>query len=578
MAQVFYNKFNRVKRIVLFLSVIGFYGVVYGQSKFTNPILAGAYPDPSIVRVGDDFYLINSSFEYFPALPIHHSTDLVNWKHIGYALDREEQVYKGVNLIDVQQQGGIHAPSIRYHNGTFYVVVTNVYSPQDKALPTEMVNFVLTAKDPRGPWSLPHIIENAPGIDPDLFFDDNGKVYFVGTHDTGKPNTNGIGEIWVKELDLTTWTLSGERSSIWRGACGGCCVEGPHIYKKDGLYYLMVAEGGTARNHAVMIANSRSIRGPYVSNPKNPILTSRHLSNNNWVHSTGHGDLVELKDGRWYIVALGVRNDLEGTSNMGRETHLIPVQWETAISGWKEDPKGVWKPIEDYWPVCAPLTGKVERKENLPYADKKQNDPHYFRDDFNTDKRDVAWNFRRLPAPEMYTLTARKGYLRLNLSPATFGKRGRYHAMGFRQTESDFDYQLRMKFEPKNEKAEAGMSLFQQDDNFLNFTLIRKNGQTQLRLQHQSQENGLNTIKEIPLEHYNGSIHLKVLSKKDVYHYAYSLDEGKTFQPLDTTPANLILCTGYIGTNLGIYASSNGQDSQEYADFDWVEYQGYTRN
>ena len=156
------------------------------QDQFRNPILRGGYPDPSIVRVDDDFYLVNSSFEYFPALPIHHSKDLVNWELIGYGLGRKEQVNNAVNLSDVQQQGGIHAPSIRYHKGTFYIVVTNVYSPKDKNLDAEMVNFVLTAKDPKGPWSNPHIIENAPGIDPDLFFDDDGKVYFVGTHDKGK--------------------------------------------------------------------------------------------------------------------------------------------------------------------------------------------------------------------------------------------------------------------------------------------------------------------------------------------------------------------------------------------------------
>lgn len=567
-----------MKRTLFFLHTMVFCGIALGQTHFTNPILAGAYPDPSIVRVGDDFYIVNSSFEYFPALPIHHSTDLVNWELIGYGLDREEQVRKGVNLVDVQQQGGIHAPSIRYHNGTFYLVVTNVYSPKDSSLPTEMVNFVLTAKDPRGPWSDPHVIEGAPGIDPDLFFDEDGKVYFVGTHDTGKPNANGIGEIWVQELDRTTWALKGKRSSIWRGACGGCCVEGPHIYKKDGLYYLMVAEGGTARNHAVMIANSRSIRGPYTSNPKNPILTSRHLSNTNWVHSTGHGDLVELKDGRWYMVALGIRSDLEGTSNMGRETHLIPVQWETAISGWKEDPKGVWKPIEDFWPVCAPLTGKVERNERLPFPEKKQEDPHHFRDDFAPEERNISWNFRRLPPQNMYSLTARKGYLRLYLSPATFAKRARYHAMGFRQSESDFDYQLRMAFNPKKEGTEAGMSLFQQDDNFLNFTLIKKNNRVHLRLQHASKEDGLQTIKQEALREYNGSILLRLSAKDDKYEFTYSLDNGKSFLPYDTTASNLVLCKGYIGTNLGVYASSNGRKSQEFADFDWVNYQGYTRN
>jgi len=181
----------------------------YSQDTFINPVINGGYPDPSIVRVDDDFYIVNSSFEYFPALPIHHSKDLVNWELIGYGIDRPSQAINEVNLYDVQQQGGIHAPSIRYHDGLFYIVVTNVYSPEDKSKPTEMVNFILTAKNPAGPWSDPYVIEGAPGIDPDIFFDDNGKVWFVGTHDTGNPNKNGIGEIWIQELDLNSWKLKG---------------------------------------------------------------------------------------------------------------------------------------------------------------------------------------------------------------------------------------------------------------------------------------------------------------------------------------------------------------------------------
>ena len=197
-----------------------------------------------------------------------------------------------------------------------------------------MVNFIITAKDPAGPWSDPHVIEGAPGIDPDLFFDDDGKVYFVGTHAVGKPTVNGIGEIWVQELDLESRELKGDRTSVWRGACGGCCVEGPHMYKVNGKYYLMVAEGGTSHHHAVMIAASDDVTGPFESNPRNPIFTSRHLSKSNWVHSTGHADLVELPDGRWYMVALGIRSDVDGASNMGRETHLMPVIWEPAIARW----------------------------------------------------------------------------------------------------------------------------------------------------------------------------------------------------------------------------------------------------
>ena len=543
---------------------------VYSQDTFINPIINGGYPDPSIVRVENDFYIVNSSFEYFPALPIHHSKDLVNWELIGYGIDRPSQGTGKVNLYDVQQQGGIHAPSIRYHDGLFYIVTTNVYSPIDKSKPTEMVNFILTAKNPAGPWSDPYVIEGAPGIDPDIFFDDNGKVWFVGTHDTGNPNKNGIGEIWIQELDLNNWKLKGQRHSIWRGACGGCCVEGPHIYKQYGRYYLMVAEGGTSYNHAVMIASSKNIEGPYDSNPKNPILTSRHLSNNNWVHSTGHADLVQLKDNRWYMVSLGIRNEMDSTSNMGRETHLMPVVWEEAWDNWVEVEKGRWEPVIIKWPVVAPNTGKVERNTSIPFLEKKQNINYSFYDDFTSSKLDLQWNFRRVPKENTYELNSKNKTLKLNLSPESFELRSQYNLMGFRQKETEFEYSSSMNFKPKKNFSEAGLSIFSQDDNYINFTVKKHNNKTLLNLSVKPRDQKLDIIKSIPLK-YNENIILKIVSKDNKYIYYYSLDDGNSFDVFTETGANLVLCKGYIGTNLGLYASSNGYKTKEYAEFEWVK-------
>ena len=543
---------------------------VYSQDTFINPIINGGYPDPSIVRVENDFYIVNSSFEYFPALPIHHSKDLVNWELIGYGIDRPSQGTGKVNLYDVQQQGGIHAPSIRYHDGLFYIVTTNVYSPVDKSKPTEMVNFILTAKNPAGPWSDPYVIEGAPGIDPDIFFDDNGKVWFVGTHDTGNPNKNGIGEIWIQELDLNNWKLKGQRHSIWRGACGGCCVEGPHIYKQYGRYYLMVAEGGTSYNHAVMIASSKNIEGPYDSNPKNPILTSRHLSNNNWVHSTGHADLVQLKDNRWYMVSLGIRNEMDSTSNMGRETHLMPVVWEEAWDNWVEVEKGRWEPVIIKWPVVAPNTGKVERNTSIPFLEKKQNINYSFYDDFTSSKLDLQWNFRRVPRENTYALNSKNKTLKLNLSPESFELRSQYNLMGFRQKETEFEYSSSMNFKPKKNFSEAGLSIFSQDDNYINFTVKKHNNKTLLNLSVKPRDQKLDIIKSIPLK-YNENIILKIVSKDNKYIYYYSLDDGNSFDVFTETGANLVLCKGYIGTNLGLYASSNGYKTKEYAEFEWVK-------
>ena len=344
---------------------------------FKNPILRGGYPDPSICRVGSDYYIVNSSFEYFPGLPIHHSTDLVNWELIGYGLHREEQASGAVNLLDVQSNGGIHAPTIRCRDGRFYIITTNVYLPPDDGAETQFVNFVITADDPRGPWSEPHVIDGAPGIDPDLFFDEDGRVWYVGTHAPEKPNFPGEGEIWLHELDTDDWTLTGDRYFLWRGACGGVWAEGPHLYKRDGRYYLLIAEGGTSLNHAVTVAVSDEITGPYHSNPRNPILTSRHLGYDYWVNSTGHADIVELPDGRWYMVALGIRGDEQRNSNMGRETHLIPMTWQREPFEWKA--------IKYLWPVAAPESGRVERNLPLPFSKMTQYRQNAFVDSFDTD-------------------------------------------------------------------------------------------------------------------------------------------------------------------------------------------------
>jgi len=563
----------------LLLALLLFPILLTAQSgTFINPIIPGGHPDPSICRAGDDFYIVNSTFEYFPGLPIHHSKDLVNWELIGYGIHREEQGLGVVNLWDVQQNGGIHAPTIRYHDGLFYIIVTNVYSPKEKGKPGVMVNFIITAENPAGPWSDPHHIEGAPGIDPDLFFDDDGKVYFVGTHDVGRPNANGIGEIWVQELDLDNWKLKGERHSIWLGACGGCCVEGPHIYKEHGKYYLLIAEGGTGHNHAVMLAASDKIEGPYENNPRNPVLTSRHLSKKNWVHSTGHADMVELPDGRWYMVALGKRNDRDGHSNMGRETHLIPVTWEPAIARWEQVSETVWEPVEYLWPVAAPETGKIERDATpLPFPDKPQYYNDAFADNFDSEKLDLEWNFRRVPQVNTYSLAARKGYLRLNLKSEIFQRREQYSLIGIRQKESEFEYAAKMEFNPKNNQAEAGISIFQQDDNYINYTVEKVDGQPVLKLAIKERKEDLKIVKQQTLSNYKGSITFKVISKNDQYEYFYSLNNGASFTSFATTPDNIVICYGYIGTNVGIYATSNGQPTAEYADFDWVSYEGYQR-
>ena len=565
--------FSTSNLLIVLLSVftLAFQDEANAQSgMFTNPVLRGGYPDPSICRVGDDFYIVNSSFEYFPGLPLHHSKDLVNWELVGYGLHREEQVTGAVNLVDVQSNGGIHAPTLRCRDGQFYIITTNVYLPQGDHATTQFVNFVITAKNIEGPWSEPHVIEGAPGIDPDLFFDDDGRVWYVGTHTPDNPNFPGEGEIWLHELDPDSWELRGKRYFLWRGACGGEWAEGPHLYKRDGRYYLLVAEGGTSFNHAVTVAVSDDITGPYHSNPRNPILTSRHLGYDFWVNSTGHADIVELADGRWYMVALGIRGDEDRSSNMGRETHVIPMTWQREPFEWKE--------TRYLWPVVAPLTGRVERNTPLPFRNKPQVRRNEFVDDFAGDSLKLDWNFRRFPMPGTYSLTARSGFLRLHAKPGVIEERGRASLVGVRQTESDFEYRAKMQFSPKQDDVEAGVVLFQKDNKYLGFT-VRRNGNVEELQIVLAQPNSAPTIIErAEIEGYGGDIVFRVVSIDSKYEFAYSLDHGNSFKAFGETRANHILAHGsYTGAYLGLYTTSNGAESVEYADFDWIRYNANER-
>ena len=553
------------------------------ELSYNNPIIPGSYPDPSICRVGDDFYIVNSSFEYFPGLPIHHSKDLVNWNLIGYGLHRDDQCSGEMNLVDVQTDGGIHAPSIRYHDGLFYIITTNVYSPGPQQ-PTEMINFIITAEQVEGPWSNPHIIEGAPGIDPDIIFDD-GKVWYVGTHVPEKPNFNGEGEIWLQELDLDDWSLKGERYFLWRGALYyGTWAEGPHIYKRNGFYYLLIAEGGTSLEHAVMVSVSDNVKGPYVPNARNPILTSRHLSNDYWVNSIGHADLLELADGRWYMVALGIRSEIDTYSNMGRETHLIPVTWEEEPFEWKYDKiEKEWSELPDgerfeklrrvnyEWPVCSPITGRVERSFPLPFTNLPQFNKQTFRDDFDSKNLNLEWNFRRVPQKGTYLINHKDGFLRLFSSKNVIENRKGCSLLGIRQIETDFEFSVKMLYNPTIQGGQAGISIFQKDNNYFTFTVEKNKENHVLKLLLKERKKEPVVIHQTFIKSYNGSITFKVNSENNSYNFYYSLDDGNSYKSFLETGSDKILSNGYTGAYMGLYTTINGKNIEEFADFDWVK-------
>jgi len=555
------NSFNNIfcsycRKTIFFFAIYSL-----NAQTFKNPILAGGYPDPSICRVGNEFIMVNSSFEYFPALPIHKSKDLVNWELAGHGLNRLEQVSGQINLIDVQSNGGIHAPTIRFHNGKYHIITTNVYYDEiiQRATAT---NFIITSSKPEGPWSNPIIIKGAPGIDPDIFFDDDGRVWYTGNHQPLDPTFNGETEIWMQELDPNSFQLIGQRFFVWRGACGGVWAEGPHIYKKDGNYYLLIAEGGTSFNHSIMVAVSDTISGPYVSNERNPIFSSRHLSYDNWIHSTGHGDLVELEDGRWYVMMLGVRGDVKRKSNMGRETFIAPVSWEIEPYDWKER--------KIVWPVIAPQTGKILKNNPMIFSETTPNKETYFVDNFNDTNLGLAWNRRRAPMQKMIDLASNPGSLRLYTNHNKLQERKRANFTGIKQTESDFSFETKMTFSPTSDSDEAGIAIVQKDNNFLSLTLKQSSDDIALELKLMNEIQTSISSKKID---YNSKlpIQLKVESFNNKYHFYYALENQK-FQLLAEAAANHLLSHGYTGAHIGLYATSNGQMSTGYVDFDRVEY------
>lgn len=505
--------------------------------------------------------MVNSSFEYFPALPIHKSKDLVNWELVGHGLNRLEQVSGQINLIDVQSNGGIYAPTIRFHNGKFHIVTTNVYYDEIKQRATA-TNFIITSSSPEGPWSNPIVIKGAPGIDPDIFFDDDGRLWYTGNHQPSDPTFKGETEIWMQELDPNSFQLIGQRLFVWRGACGGVWAEGPHIYKKDGSYYLLIAEGGTSFNHSIMVAVSDTITGPYTANKRNPIFSSRHLSYDNWVHSTGHGDLVELEDGRWYVVMLGVRGDVKRKSNMGRETFIAPVSWEIEPYDWKER--------KIAWPVIAPQSGKILKNNKIIFSETIVNKETFFVDDFNDTNLGLAWNHRRAPKQNMFDLVSNPGSLRIYTNPNKLQEKKRANFTGIKQTESEFSFETKMTFAPSSDSDEAGIAIVQKDNNFLSFTIKQSNDDISLEVKLMNDIQMSIASKKID-KNATSTIQLKVESYHNNYFFYYTHDNQK-FQLLAKTSADHLLSHGYTGAHIGLYVTGNGQKSTGYADFDRVEY------
>ena len=409
------------------------------ESSFYNPVLAGWYSDPSICTNGDgDYFLVTSTFTFFPGVPIFHSRDLVNWKQIGHVLSRPSQLR---NMEKQHVSGGIFAPAIAYNptNKTYYMITTNVGDG----------NFFVKTKDPFGEWSDPIMLPEVLGIDPAFFFDEDGKGYIVNNDDApdGKPEYPGHRTVRVVEFDPATDKCVGERKIVVNKGCRPeekpIWCEGPHIYKEKGKYYLMTAEGGTGGWHSEVIYRGDTPFGPYTPYSGNPILTQRTLDPNrkNPVTCAGHADLVKTPEGDWWGVFLAVRPVADDKENLGRETFMMPVKW-----------------TEEGWPYfmnegeTVPLIVKkpgVKREENVTFG-------NYTRiDEFNDSTLSMEWMTLRGPASDFYSLTKNPGYLTVKCAEVKSNEKAQLPYVCRRINHHNFNAETRLTFVPENDNQSS---------------------------------------------------------------------------------------------------------------------------
>jgi alpha-N-arabinofuranosidase len=500
------------------------------QSGSTNPVIPGFHPDPSVCRVGEDYYLVNSSFEFFPGVPVYHSRDLVHWTLIGHCLTRKSQL----KLDRAWASGGIYAPTIRYNNGIFYMITTNV---------SHRGNFIVWTKDPAGEWSDPVWIEQG-GIDPSLFFDDDGKVYY-----TGNNPGNGPEGIYQFEIDINTGKKLSPVKYIWTGT-GGRYPEGPHLYKINGWYYLMIAEGGTEYGHMETIARGKSPWGPFESCPHNPILTHRGVrSQSNPIQGTGHADLVQDHKGNWWLVFLGFRMAGGQWHQLGRETFLSPVQWK------------------DGWPMVGD-SGIVHTRMNMATLPAVPAVPSPVRDEFNGPHLNLEWNYLRNPEMSNYSLTEKPGWLVLKGTSATLDSVASPSFIGRRQEEFNSEFTAKMDFIPSAAGCSAGITALM--NNSYHYDLLaEKDASGKIIVRLYARLGLLKTIvQESPVQ--SGECFLRIETTPYTYKFSFSAD-GSTFTEIRQLDARLLsseVAGGFTGVYLGLVVTGAGS-----AAFDWVKYE-----
>jgi alpha-N-arabinofuranosidase len=506
--------------------------VAIKPGEYLNPILTGYYPDPSVLRVGQDYYLVNSSFANYPGLPIFKSKDLVNWTQIGNAIDRPEQLdLKGRRLSQA-----VFAPDISWHDGTFYIVNTCVECKG---------NFVITAKDPAGPWSNP-IWLPFEGIDPSIYWEGD-KAYIVNNRAPDEPSRyDGHRAIWIQEYDWRAGKMVGESTQLINGgvdiAKKPVWIEGPHIFRKDGAYYLTAAEGGTSVNHSQVVFRSKDLRGPYVPFAGNPILTQRDLdpARPDLIGSAGHAELVQTQNGDWWATFLAVRPYADDYYNIGRETFLLPVEWK------------------DGWPIILP------RGQAIPHALKAPNLPAQpkspiptsgdfgYVEEFDGKTLPMQWIGIRTPQKAFYRLQS--GALELDSGSPIGDLDGVPAFIGRRQQHANATVSTTLRYTPVSDGDRAGLAAVQSDRSNLFFGLTRIAGKTVVALYTRDAADADSLVASAPVP-AAGPVTLTIRTTGGTMAFDYAAG-GRTRtlkEGVDATLLSTKKAGGFVGTVFGLY-------------------------
>ena len=513
-------------------------GAAIGPGDYRNPILAGFYPDPSITRAGDAYYLVNSTFSYFPGLPVFRSTDLVHWTQIGNAIDRPDMV----DFKRLAMSRGLYAPAIAHARGLFWIVNTCVDCGG---------NFVITATDPAGPWSDPAWLPEAGGIDPSLFFDEDGSAWLVNNDvPPGEPRYDGHRAIWIQRFDPDAKTLAGPRTVLVDGGAdpskNPIWIEGPHLFARDGHYYLIAAEGGTGANHSEVVFRADKVTGPYAPYPGNPILTQRDLPADrpSPITSTGHAGFVDTGNG-WWATFLGVRPYDGRNFNTGRETFLLPVTWR---GGWPRiTAPGARVPYVHARPELpegaaqTPTTGPMRLHETFAGADLP-----------------LDWMMLRNPDGRWYRLG---GGATLMARPVGLGDNGNPSFLARRQQHLNASITTRVRFVPEADGDRAGLAAFQNDAYWFFLGIEQADGRTTIRLDRRAGENRPRDgvmLAEAPLEVPPGvPVDLRISARGGRYDFSYAIRPGAwrvLAHDVDGTILSTDVAGGFVGATWGIYA------------------------